>query len=232
MLPQIFAATQHHRVGEVLRTSRWWEEHLADASRAAIPTEFAVIEKDGKREGYVAFVRPIKRSGQVVVAELVVTDDTNSRELLEFVQDLTEGEPIRLRAQPFDVIAALDGAVADRRPTPQLWLRILDVAPALSLRRYAAASRTVLAVRDEVLDENHGRFLLETYDDGTALVAPTNDEPAITLDVGVLARVFLGGSTFRELAMSGEITVDDLGVVANIDRAFATSRLPFCSTLL
>jgi len=232
VLPEIFAASQHHKVGEVLRTSQWWEEHLADASRARVPTEFAVIEQDGERQGYVAFVRPMKRSGSVVVSELVVTDDGGSLELLDFVRDLTDGEPMRLRSQPFDMIAALDGRAADREASPQLWLRILDVAQALSLRRYAAASSTVLAVGDELLEANRDRFLLETYDDGTASVASSTAEAAITLDVGALGRVFLGGSTFGELAASGAIVVGDVSVLEKIDRAFATTGTPFCSTLL
>jgi predicted acetyltransferase len=228
MLPEIFASLRQDRVGEVLRTSQWWEEHFADATRVGAPMEFAVIERDGDVRGYVAFVRASAQSGLVVV-ELVVTDDGSSRELLEFVGDLTDGGPIRLRAQPLD---ALDERAADREASPQLWLRVLDVPRALSLRRYAAASRTVLAMRDELLEANCGRFLLETHADGTASVTPSNDEAAIALDVGVLGRVFLGGSTFSELATSGEIVVGDASALASIDRAFATTRMPFCSTLL
>jgi predicted acetyltransferase len=229
VLPEIFVAAQQCRVGEVLRTSQWWEEHLADATRADTRTEFAVIERDGDRQGYVAFARPTSRSGPVVVAELVVADEVSSRDLLDFVRDLANGQPIRLRAQPFD---ALDERAAEREASPQLWLRILDVAQALSLRRYAAESRTVFAIRDELLEANRGRFLLETHADGTATVASCKDEAMIALDVGVLGRVFLGGSTFSELAVSGEIVVDDLSVLASIDRAFATTQMPFCSTLL
>jgi predicted acetyltransferase len=232
VLPEIFAAAQHHRAGEALRTSTWWEEHLADAARASPPTEFAVIERDGDRQGYLAFVRPTKRPGPVVVAELVASDDGDSRQLLDFVSDLSDGAALRLRAQPFDVIAALEARATDRHASPQLWLRILDVAQALSLRRYACSSRTVLAVGDELLAANRRRFLLETYDDGSASVVPSREEAAITIDVAALARFFLGGSTFAELAASGEIVSSDVSVLANLDRAFATDRMPFCSTLL
>jgi predicted acetyltransferase len=232
VLPEIFADSQHHRVGEVLRTSQWWEEHLADAASARVPTEFALIDRDGDREGYIAFVRPTTRPGVVVVAELVAADDAISRELLAFVRGLTDGGPVRLRAQPFDVIAALDGRAADSEASPQLWLRILDVAHALSLRRYAAASRTVLAVRDELLEANRGRFLLETYGDGTASVTPSSDEVEITLGIGDLGRIFLGGSTFGDLAATGGIRASDVSVLANLDRAFAMPGAPFCSTLL
>jgi predicted acetyltransferase len=232
MLPTIFAAAQHRRVGEVHRSPTWWEEHLADAREARVPTEFAVVAADAERQGYVAFVRATKRSGAVVVAELAATDDESSRVLLEFVREVADGGPIRLRSQAFDVIAALDSAPTDREASPQLWLRIVDVPQALSLRRYSAASRTVLAVRDELLEANRGAFLLETYDDGTASVAPTNDEAAITLDAGSLGALFLGGSTFGELTASGEIVVSDLSVLKAIDRAFATDGSPFCSTML
>jgi predicted acetyltransferase len=232
VLPEIFADARHHRVGEVLRTSQWWEEHLADAAFARTPTEFAVLEQDGEREGYIAFVRPTTRPGAVVVAELVAADDGGSRELLAFVRTLTDGGSVRLRAQRLDVISALDGRAADSEPSPQLWLRILDVEAALSLRRYAAASRTVLAIRDELLEANRGRFLLETFGDGTASVSRSSDVAEITLDIADLSRIFLGGSTFGELAASGAIVSSDVSVLANLDRAFATSGAPFCSTLL
>jgi predicted acetyltransferase len=232
VLPEIFADAQHHRVGEVLRTPQWWEEHLADAALARTPTEFAVIDEDGARGGYIAFVRPTTRPWAAVVAELVAADDGGSRALLAFVRGLTDGGAVRLRAQPFDVIAALQARAADREPSPQLWLRILDVAQALSARRYAAASRTVLAVRDELLAANRGRFLLETYGDGTASVTPSSDAAEITLDVADLGRIFLGGSTFGELAASGGIVASDVSVLTNLDRAFLTSEAPFCSTLL
>jgi hypothetical protein len=161
------------------------------------------VEKDGERRGYVAFVRATKRSGSVVVAELVATDDEYALELLDFVRELADGGSIRLRAQPFDVVAALVSAAADREASPQLWLRIVDVAQALSLRRYSAVSSTVLEVRDELLEANRGVFLLETYDDGTVSVSSSSDEAAIVIDVGILSRVFLGGATFLELAASG-----------------------------
>jgi predicted acetyltransferase len=163
---------------------------------------------------------------------LIVHDDEHAAELLDFVRGVIGGGQLRLRSQPFDVISALDGTATERESSPQLWLRILDVAKALSLRRYAASSATVLSISDELLEVNRGRFLLETYDDGTAVVARTGDAAAITLDVGALARVFLGGSTFGELAVAGEIIVNDDSALASLDRAFAAARAPFCSTLL
>jgi predicted acetyltransferase len=232
LLPEIFAESHRHRVGEVLRTPAWWDEHLADAALARVPTEFAVLERDGDREGYVAFVRPAQQSGSTLVAELIVHDDEHAAELLDFVREVIGGGQVRLRSQPFDVIAALDGTATERESSPQLWLRVLDVARALSLRRYAASSSTVLSISDELLEVNRGRFLLETANDGTAAVARTAEAPAIALDVGALARVFLGGSTFAELAAAKEIVVSDDSALASLDRAFAPARAPFCSTLL
>ena len=231
-LPEIFATVQLRRVGEVFRTSSWWEEHLADAAGARIPTEFAVVERDEGRRGYVAFVRPTQRSESVVVAELVAQDDGHAGQLIDFVRAVGGGAQVRLRAQPYDVITAFDGAAADRIASPQLWLRILDVEQALSLRRYAAASRTVLALRDELLDANGGHFLLKTHADGTATVARCKEVAAVTLDVGALARVFLGGSTFADLVESGEIVLTDDTALAPLDLAFSVPMAPFCSTLL
>jgi predicted acetyltransferase len=90
----------------------------------------------------------------------------------------------------------------------------------------------VLAISDELLEANRGRVLLETYGDGTASVTPSADAAEIMLGIGDLGRIFLGGSTFGELAASGGIVASDVSVLANLDRAFATSGAPFCSTLL
>jgi predicted acetyltransferase len=232
LLPGIFAAAQHHRPGEVVRTPSWWEEHVADTARARLPTEFAILEVSGARAGYVAFVRPQQSSGQALVAELIVTSDEHVPALVEFLHGAVGSEQLFFRSQPRQVIDVLGSAATDLASSPQLWLRILDVAKALSLRRYGASLRAVFSIGDELLESNRGRFLLEVGADGTGVVTKTSEEAAVTLGVGALARLFLGGTTFRDLAARGELAVSDDALLEALDRAFAPVRAPFCSTLL
>ena len=206
MLPEIFAdVTAPTRVGEVLRTSQWWEEHLADAALARTPTEFAVIDEDGVRGGYIAFVRPASSDlGQVRRRRLIVQQQMTAmrrRALLAFVQgDSTDGGETVTAAR-----ATFRRHRRARRllelmlePSPQLWLRLLDVAQAaLSFAGMPRPCRARCSRCVDELLESEPRVLpvLETYGGAGPLSwSPlTSDAAAITLDIADLARIFLGG---------------------------------------
>jgi predicted acetyltransferase len=235
LLPGIFEATRHQRVGEVARTPQWWREHLDEAARSRSPVEFAVLARADGASGYAALSRSTGGGGSLVISELRASDDEGCRALISFVTSLESGAEVRLVDQPVDL--ALDGlgaagAIESGGPQPQLWLRIIDVVRALELRRCVATSATVVEVRDDLLASNCGRFLLETYGDRPSSCQVSSERAEITLAVGALARVFLGGTTFAELARAGEVQVDNDGTLSSLDRAFSLPRAPFCSTLL
>jgi predicted acetyltransferase len=108
-----------------------------------------------------------------------------------------------------------------------LWLRPVDVLEALAARRYAAAGRIVLEVRDRFCPWNDGRVALEAGPDGAACTS--TDEPAdLACSVSVLGSVFLGGASFRQLWRAGQVEDVWPGALERADAMFASDPAPWC----
>ncbi len=97
--------------------------------------------------------------------------------------------------------------------TSSFWmLRIVDVEAALRGRGYPAgrSGRLELAVQDDVIEANRGRWTLEVAD-GAAEVRP-GGSGAVTLDVRGLAALYAGFSTARELRSVGLVDGPEAGL--------------------
>jgi predicted acetyltransferase len=238
VLPELFSALAVTRLGEVTRTSSWWREYFDDAARGPVPTEFAVSASAGVIDGYVALQLPDRPilDAALVVAELFASTAASAEALVCHSIGRAGELPLRFRSCPidFDVTASVESAavVVVDAPKPQLWLRLIDVADALPLRRYAGPARLVFDVADEVAPWNTGRFALEVDASGSAAVERTTESPAFEIGPVALAAVFLGGTSFSELATNGEVVEREPGALSVADAVFATSSAPFCSTLL
>jgi predicted acetyltransferase len=104
-----------------------------------------------------------------------------------------------------------------------LWVRIVDVATALSERGYAGDGRVVLDVVDDFCGWNAGRWAVEP---GRARRA--RSRPDVRLDAQALASVYLGGFTFAELARAGRVEEVANGGLRRADALFAVDRRPWC----
>ena len=80
-----------------------------------------------------------------------------------------------------------------------LWVRLVDVAAALSARSYAGDGEVVVEVADVFCPWNEGRWRV-----GNGGVDRTDADADLRCDVGVLGSVYLGGSHGRStLGRSG-----------------------------
>lgn len=111
-----------------------------------------------------------------------------------------------------------------------MWVRLVDVPPALEGRGYRAEGRIVFDVTDAFCPWNEGRYLLETGTDG-ASCARTDDEPDISLTINELGAVYLGGMTFAQLSRAARLEERTHGAVARADEMFATDVAPHCPVL-
>ncbi len=109
-----------------------------------------------------------------------------------------------------------------------LWVRVLDVAAALSARRYATDGRLVLEVTD-TLGIAAGRFALEGGPAG-ATCTTTDATAELTLPVTSLGSVYLGGMSVSALADAGRIDEHAPGALARADTMFRSPVTPWCST--
>ncbi|MCW2163876.1 putative acetyltransferase [Microbacterium hydrothermale] len=121
--------------------------------------------------------------------------------------------------------------VSDRRAvtatlTDHHWLRVLDVAGALSSRAYAAPLDAVVRV-DDPLGFADGTWAVRIDEAREAVVSPADaDAPVdVQLTVGALGSLLLGGVRASELAAAGLVRGDG-GAIAAIDAAFAPAMTP------
>jgi predicted acetyltransferase len=137
------------------------------------------------------------------------------------VSDRSIDEPLRWLLQ--------DGrAITQDRQDDMIWVRVLDVAKALSARTYRVDGRLVLAVVDP-LGHAAGRFALEGGPTG-ATCTRTDDEPDLTLTAYALGAAYLGGTRLRNLAMGGLVTEHTAGALSKADLMFTSEQTPWCNT--
>lgn len=110
-----------------------------------------------------------------------------------------------------------------------LWLRPLDVPRMLGARRYAGPGSLVLDVRDTA-GLAGGRFRLDAGAEGAACT-PTREEAELSLDVGELGALYLGGESAVRLASVGRVVEERAGAALAADALFRTSRQPWCPDL-
>lgn len=109
-----------------------------------------------------------------------------------------------------------------------LWVRPLDVPSMLANRSYATSARLTLEVLDNA-GLAGGRFLLEATSDGATCVQ-TDRSADLTISVGVLGSIYLGGFALNDLHGAGLVDEHTVGAVCRADVLFRSSERPYCST--
>jgi predicted acetyltransferase len=109
-----------------------------------------------------------------------------------------------------------------------VWVRLVDVPPALEARRYAAAGHVVLEVADAFCPWNEGRYEVEGGPDG-ATCRRTEADPDLALTANELGACYLGGMGFRQLSRAGRVEERRTGALARADAMFGWDPAPWCS---
>jgi predicted acetyltransferase len=107
-----------------------------------------------------------------------------------------------------------------------LLARMLDVAGALGARSYAADGRLAVEVHDAFVPDNDGTWELAVAD-GTAIVTRTSSAPDLSCDAKALGSLYLGGTTWDELARAGAVRERRDGALARADAMFASQPAPW-----
>lgn len=109
-----------------------------------------------------------------------------------------------------------------------LWCRVLDVPAVLSARRYRTAGTLVLEITDP-----HGLaggcYELTAGTDG-AQCMPSTRSAELTMPVGTLGAVVLGGYSLQQLARVGSVDEHRPGALDTADLMFSSVAPPWCST--
>ncbi|HWM15374.1 MAG TPA: GNAT family N-acetyltransferase [Microbacterium sp.] len=161
---------------------------------------------------------------------LVSESDDAYAALWRFVleHDLVSAVKAELRS----VDEPLRWMIADQRgarveTTEHGWLRILDVPAVLRARTYAAARSFTLRVTDP-LGFADGIWRLEVDDAGDATVTAAAEPADITLSVGALSSVLLGGVRVTTLSRAGLVAAEP-AMLAGFEATFASAAVPYLS---
>ncbi|MBD7994045.1 GNAT family N-acetyltransferase [Arthrobacter sp. Sa2CUA1] len=194
----------------------------------------------GTPDGYVSYkFLPWETEPHTLkVLDLVAVDDTARLELWRFLGSIDLVERITCPAAP--EADPLPWALADRRRyavkahEDQLWVRALDPAAMLRARGFDADGALVLGITDS-LDLASGRWLVQV-DAGAAVVTELQagdalppGVPAVEMDAAAFGSLYLGGVSGQLLSAAGGVR-GPADAVGTLDRLFAVSRAPYCST--
>jgi predicted acetyltransferase len=221
--------------GMFARTSDWWQARiLTDPPwrRGDLgELQCVVIELNGAPAAYalyrhsVAFDRGMQ-TGAVHVAEAVGSSAQATRTIWRYLFDIDWMARVTASLLPVDHSLLL--LVAEPRQLrfnirDGLWVRLVDVGPALSARSYEPAEPVVIEVNDPFCPWNAGRWRI-----GAAGVTRTDQAPHLRCTVNALASVYLGGFTWTQLARALRVEELQPAAAARADRMFRSPCAPWC----
>jgi predicted acetyltransferase len=217
------------RPGMLARPGPWWQDRLFDPEslRGGAHPLRAVIADDG----YAIYAVRAEfdddgPAGEVKVRELVAATPEAHAVLWAFLLDQDLTRTIVWELAPVDEplwLMVTNPRAVRRTVGDGLWVRLVDVAAALSARTYAHDPDVVLEVSDAFCPWNEGRYRLS---DGAC---ERTDAPAdLSLDVAALGAAYLGGTTLLELAAAGRVRELRSGALARASAAFRGEVAPWC----
>ena len=236
--PAVYDRVRADQPGFYSRTEDWWKHHTLperDKPSGGFSARYYVqYEEEGEPLGYVRYrVKNENRdglpNGTIAVQKLIAATDAAYGALWQFVFGVDLMGRIKAHQRPMEeplLWMLADPRQLVRRPYDGLWVRIIDVAPALEARHYAASGRLVLAVRDEFCDWNEGRFELQGGPDG-ATCRRTDAEADLTLGAADLGAIYLGGTRLGTLARAGRVA-GDAAALARAEAMFSWDPQPWC----
>lgn len=241
-LPPIHDRHRAVQPGEVSRTRGWWDGFLVDVElfRGDAGPRFAVVYEDaaGEPAGYVTYrmkLNLLEEGDQVLFVEDMVGATPEARLALWSYccsVDLvtTVVAPNVPVDDPFPWTLVDPRRFAVTALSDLLWVRLVDVATALSARRYPADGVLVLEVADAFRPGDAGRWRLDAGPDGAECRRTRSDEPDLAMDVAELGAAYLGGVRFSTLARAGRVVELRPGAADRADALFASTPMPWCST--
>jgi predicted acetyltransferase len=244
VLPELYDRARLGRVGELNRFDRYWDSYFADAKyeRRGASARFYVVHESaaGEPDGYLAYrTREHSQHGlsgsAVEVSELRAFDSATEIALWRFALDVDLMD--RVRASSLALDDPLRWMLADPRRLrvtgahDHLWIRLVDLAPALEARAYEAEDDLVLDVDDPFCDWNSGRWKLQTGPDGASCTrAPKAKKADLSLSTVELGAAYLGGVAISTLARARRVEELKAGALRRADRVFASEQVPWCTT--
>lgn len=265
-LAKVYEVVLAERPGFFSRSDPWWDRSLADpeAREGSSPLRCLVAEDDNGPRGYALYSTreqwdedAFLPEGTMEIREAIAVDPAATAAIWENLlsRDLLGQFHAALRPVDDPLLHMLaDPRRVRSRTTDGLWVRLVDVGPALAQRRYACPVDVVIEVADEFCPWNRGRWRL-TAASGVSAASPragaagpapgaaatgpgfaaacerTSDPADIELPAHVLGAAYLGGTRLGTLAGAGLVTQRRPGSVAALSAALSWDPAPWCPAI-
>jgi len=238
LVAPVYQRVARETPGMFVRTQVWWQDRLLIdhpwRRQSGGALQCAVWEIDGEPAAYAfyrvnqAFERG-SSSGHIFVVEAMGVSPEATHAIWRYLLGIDWLARVKAIFLPADHPLLLSLA-APRRLNflirEGLWVRLVDVAAALSARGYATGEAVVIDVSDEFCPWNAGRWRV-----ARGGVEKTAAEADLCCDVGSLGCVYLGGFTFAQLSRSLRVRELRAGAIARADAMFYSGRAPWCPEL-
>ncbi|MCA1727369.1 MAG: GNAT family N-acetyltransferase [Actinobacteria bacterium] len=196
---------------------------------------YALHQTDGVDDAYAAYRmkgdwQDHTPNGEARIDELIGTTPQAYAEMWRYVLDLDLTAKVVAWPRPVDDALLLTFADPRRlrmRLTDGLWIRVVEVSPALAARRYQGEGAVTFDVADPFCDWNQGTWTLEVGPDG-ATCTRSSAEPDISLDATALGAAYLGATSFSRLAWARRAQERTTGALQRADALFASPLAPYC----
>jgi predicted acetyltransferase len=239
--PPVYEEFRAAQPGAISRRDRWWDESLGQVEvpganpRAGYQAIYR--SEEGRAEGYLRYratekwelMRP---DGLVTIEELVAVTPEAYHRLWEYCCEIDLITSIEAGDRSVD--EPLMWLLADGRVLRQtgrfdfVWVRMINVAAALSTRRYLTEGQLVIEVVDP-LKLADGRYLLDGGPSG-ATCTKTAKAADLSLGVDALGSIYMGGASLRTLAAAGRVDEHRAGAIPTGDTMFRSAVAPWCTT--
>ncbi|WP_104635637.1 GNAT family N-acetyltransferase [Streptomyces sp. MH60] len=238
--PELHERLRRAQPGAVSRAELWWQARtgVVDLNGTSWTEPYYALYRaaDGEVEGLASY-RTDDRWGDAkqplntaTVDWLLAVTPAAERALWHYLCSIDWVQTVKSGwRSPDDLLPGLLPDPRAARITTQadwLWVRILDVAEALTARTYEGRGSVVL----DVVDRGGlagGRWRLEAGPDG-ASCAPTTESAHLVLDVAELGALWLGDASAVRLAALGRVREERAGAARVVDALLRTSRRPWC----
>jgi predicted acetyltransferase len=233
--PPIWERVRPHTPGMLSRSESWWRvRRLADPDvlrGGRGPLQRVLLAIDGRPAAYALYhfagaVGHRDPGTPIDVLEAIGDSPEATRAVWRYLLDIDIAASFKCLRVPVD--HPLLSMLADPRRLGMnlrdtLWIRLVDVAAALSRRGYGPGGPLVIEVNDAFCPWNTGRYRLA---DGAAT---RTEEPAdVAMDVDALGALYLGAFGMTQLAQAGRVVERTSGALARGDVLFRGARAPWC----
>jgi predicted acetyltransferase len=238
LLPELHARCVGRWAGELARHDGYWHGYFRPRQDATPPTFAVHRDADGQVDAAVRFTVE-QHFDDVGFANRVELQDafgvTPAAEALLLRWLLERRLSGRFTAERCNPRTPLKWMLDDSRrlrttaAEDAVWVRVLDVPAAVSLRTTLGDGAVAVAVGDRLVAGNDRTWRIAA-EDGRLTCEPTDDAADLVIGVDLLAPLLWGYTEPARLAAAGRIEVVRPASVGVLQRLVATHEPAWCST--